>query len=249
MVTVRKMAEVYPGMSYRDCNGRVTPISQTCDSDSDKVSLMGQFGEETTLHGVGFWLNPKKSKTSRVLYFIVWLAMATVMGYYLYSNIIRYLQFETKVSISSKDEKSLMFPSITICPENPFPKSKVGGSAYALDKLVAPMRNGPYPIKEACFDANLKDTFPDRDKATQFILDADAQEASEAMMVSFRQVIQECRFNMSRIDCSQLFIGHMTSMGRCFTFNYAGKYSATTNSMLWTYSEKIKVHRYEYWVS
>ncbi len=212
------------------------------DRDSDKVSLMDRFAEDTTLHGVGFWLNPKKSKASRVLYFVVWLAMAALMGYYLYMNISRYLQYETKVSISTKEEKSLMFPSITICPENQFPKSKVGGSAYALGQLIAPMRKDPYPIREACLDPNLKDNFPGHDKTFQFFLTVGVQRGADAMLVSFEQVIQECHFNMSRIDCSELFVRHMTLMGRCFTFNYAGKYSATKDSLFWTFSEKIEVH-------
>ncbi len=210
------------------------------DPNGHTASLKERFAEQTTFHGVGFWLNPKKSRGSRALYFFVWLMMAAIMVKLLYSNVTRYLQFQTKVSISSDEQATLMFPSITICPENQFLKSKVGGSKSILEGYMKHMRQD-YPLMEACHDPSLYDHYPDMNHILALNKKVGVKKAIESVVFGFEQVVRECSLKMSKIDCSELFIGHMTSIGRCFTFNHGGKYCTNDNALFWIFSEKIKV--------
>ncbi len=236
------MTEVYQGMKHRNGTGGITSDSSLSDnnSHSDPLSLKERFAEQTTLHGVGFWLNPKKSRGSRVLYFVIWFMMVAFVVINLYKNINRFLQYQTRVSFSSDKEETLMFPSITICPENPYPKSKVGGSKLKLEATKG--MHPDYPLMEACYDPTLHDHFPDVNHTLAFMSKVSVKKAIEWVVFGLEQVFKKCSWKMSKIDCSELFIGHLTSMPRCYTFNYAGKYSTNDDSVFWIFSEKIKVY-------
>ncbi len=66
-------------------------------------------------------------------------------------------------------------------------------------------------------------------------------------LLKFDQLFLECKFIFTEYDCKELFIGFLSMMGRCYTFNYARQPNVNKYSTIWYHGNKprkVKLHHF-----
>lgn len=98
----------------------------------------GRFCDKTSIHGLHYigGTNPPKKIKWRILWGIIWISMFGICVWLCMKIVNTYLQANVVTSSTFVWQKELEFPSITICSENIFKKSKVGNS-WQLMKIMA----------------------------------------------------------------------------------------------------------------
>nr|KAG5694942.1 hypothetical protein BaRGS_031225 [Batillaria attramentaria] len=79
-----------------------------------------EFSRNTTIHGLRFIWMEHAFLFRRLLWFVLVTVCATLMGIQIVERIIYYYKHPTTVNVNVNFNKSLMFPSLTICNQNAF---------------------------------------------------------------------------------------------------------------------------------
>lgn len=116
-----------------------------------KKNVLGNFRkrffEYTTIGGLRYVFGRKPlSKPYRLLWFCMWLTIVCYASYLCSQSMIKYLQYYVKTTIRYETVGQMEFPAITICSENMFRKSAIGGSLFAMLALAEFQSEGPEAI-------------------------------------------------------------------------------------------------------
>lgn len=200
-----------------------------------------EFAETVSLPGIRFWLSNEKSRSCRVIYFLIWFGLATAACYLFASDMQKYFRFDTKVSISKATESELKFPGITICPDSHWRKSVVAGSPVLAGAASGLYFVGPDQTR-TCSDPKEPQLFPDADTLNNFWFSNTLRGAAGLLTFGLDDFIKKCYWMNTEVPCKNLFFTHFSETGLCFTFNYAGIVKSTPESFIWvneTYERQV----------
>ena len=83
------------------------------------------FIENTTLHGIRNVLPSQRPNVSRVVWSVVMLTFGAYFICSFYYTVDKYLQYHTVTSITKNYEQNMLFPAVSICPDNLFSRRKI----------------------------------------------------------------------------------------------------------------------------
>lgn len=108
---------------------------------SDLLKTWKDFCNSTTFAGVRLIGGKASGKgIIRILFICVWLSQLALCAWLSCKIFIRYLQYDVATSTTFEVAQELPFPAITICNQNMFRKSVIGGNAvmmYAISAFYA----------------------------------------------------------------------------------------------------------------
>lgn len=109
----------------------------------DKIETVQEFTQNSTLHGVRYLFQPETFVIRKLLWLVLVLLCMGLMSYQIIDRIIYYYTWPVTVNVEVNYNKSLVFPSVTICNQNQFRISKASqiGQYELLDSLYT--RTGP----------------------------------------------------------------------------------------------------------
>ncbi|XP_071109614.1 uncharacterized protein [Haliotis cracherodii] len=83
-----------------------------------------EFTQNTTLHGLKYIWLPGAFPTRRMLWLVLTVACVAIMSFQIIDRIIYYYDYPVTVNVQVNYNKTLFFPTITICNQNAFRASK-----------------------------------------------------------------------------------------------------------------------------
>lgn len=112
--------------------------SHKVDKRGDLTKLWNEFCDQTALVGLKYiGGNERRAKgLYRLLWIALWLSQLSLCSWLSCNLMLRYFQYDIKTSTTYNSVNELSFPAITICNENIFRKSMVGGN-YPLMYMIA----------------------------------------------------------------------------------------------------------------
>ncbi|XP_076472588.1 uncharacterized protein LOC143301990 [Babylonia areolata] len=191
-----------------------------------------EFTQNTTIHGLRFIWMEHAFLARKLLWLMLVSTCAGVMGYQIIDRIIYFYSFPVTVNVNVNFNKTLVFPSLTICNQNAFRATKATGL-------------GRYRLLEAMFagSENHNATFLENYNASDVTLD----ELYLSTSHSKYDLIVDCEWQSEKCG-PENFTQILTDHGVCFTFNDDRLHPLLVASTGSEYGLKLtlNVEQYEY---
>ncbi|XP_070538275.1 uncharacterized protein [Ptychodera flava] len=91
--------------------------------------MLSDFGKDTTAHGIGR-ITEGTTRVSRTVWLLIVTIAACMMVYQMIYLLLTYFEYNVTVQVSLMSEKTLEFPTVTVCNTNKLRKSAVRNSVY-----------------------------------------------------------------------------------------------------------------------
>lgn len=168
------------------------------------------FVSSSTLHGLHFVFERENTKFRRTFWClliigqIIWLAFQTNI------QLKKYFSYRVQTKVTLEYERSLLFPSVTLCNFNPFKRSKVEAKYEKLLGFVSTHHGKKSVIKR---NETLWSQF------TNIELNMTREYLTSGF--SLEELMFKCQWSGRPCNVKN-FTSTLTSFGLCYTFNSGG---------------------------
>ena len=223
----KKRAFFLPSNTFRAI--KFTELEQCCCADVPCLSIIKEYCESSSLHGLKYISEDGRHWTERVLWFILCLMGFVLTIYFIIPIWIKWNSHPTLTTLDSTNHPvwEIDFPAVTICSPN----------KVIRQKLETIARNSPSEwnvlLNEASFEelqelfevvVNFKDpemleTLTDLNDLSGNLSADQVAEALLQVMPNCTDFIKECQWQGSKEDCNEIFELRKTDDGFCCSFN------------------------------